>query len=294
MTFVTLIICLLANHYWCRRRRLPVEVWFNGWYRWLERRSAPDTRRWQPRPGLFVVILCVVPLLPLGLLLWLLNGVLLELPLFVLHLLVLLHGLPRINMAELADDYLFRWRQGNYEAAYRYTEQKVPDVFERQPDDYSAMHQQFLDFVLTISFTRVFALLFCYSILGPVAALAYWLLDRTRAEATDLGVRQFAHGLTGLIEWIPVRAVALGFALAGDFVAGAGKLRERLFHEPANLANYALLRSCAVAAMGQPGEVMRDADYALRAAWELTALQELLIRTQVVWVIILTLIILVV
>jgi len=294
MMFLTVIICLLANHYWRRRRRLPVESWFNGWYRWLERRWAHGRKRWLSHPGVFVAILCLLPLLPVAGLLWVLDALLFGLPALVVHLLILLHGMPRLNLADLVNDYLFRWRQGSYEAAYRYTEQVVPEAFERQPTDYSCMNQQFFEFVLGNSFVRLFALLFWYIALGPVAALGYWLLDRTRVEATDLGVRRVAYQLTGLIEWLPTRLVSLGFSLAGDFVAGFGKLRERMLHGPTDLANHSLLKTCAVAGMGRPGDAGREAEYAFRAAWELTALQELLVRTQVVWIIILALLILVV
>lgn len=294
MTFLTLIICLVFNHYWLRRRRLSVELWFNRWYRWLEKRSARGSAPWLPHPAVFVAILSVIPLLPLAALLWLVDGLLLGLPALLIHTLVLLHAMPRTNLGQLVEDYLFRWRQGNYEAAYRYIEQREPEAFERQPSDYSCLNQQFFDFVLLNTFVRIFSLIFWYVLLGPIAALGYWALDRTRVEATDLGVKQVAHQLTGLIEWIPARLVAVGFALAGDFVAGFGKLRERLLHGPTDLATQTLLKNCALASMGQPGGAAREPEYAFRAAWDLAALHNLLLRTQAVWVIVLALLILVV
>ena len=294
MTFLTLLICLLCNHYWLRRRRLSIEAWFSGWYRWLERRSTRGASRWLPHPAVFVLILCVIPVLPLAVLLWAVDGLLLGVPALLIHILVLLHTMPRTNLGRLMEDYLFRWRQGDYESAYRYVEQQEPEAFERQPSDYSCLNQQFFDFVLFNTFVRVFALIFWYVLLGPVAALAYWTLDRTRVEATDLGVAQVAHLLTGLLEWIPARLVAVGFALAGDFVAGFSKLRERLLHGPTDLANQALLKNCVLASMGQPGGAALPTDYAFRAAWDLAALHGLLVRTQAVWVIVLALLILVV
>src|SRR5690554_2345875 len=98
MTFLTLLICLLCNHYWLRRRRLSIEAWFSGWYRWLERRSTRGASRWLPHPAVFVLILCVIPVLPLAVLLWAVDGLLLGVPALLIHILVLLHTMPRTNL----------------------------------------------------------------------------------------------------------------------------------------------------------------------------------------------------
>lgn len=294
MTFVTLLVCLVINHYWLRERRLPVEDWFDGWYRWLERRVTRGGARWLPRPAVFVIVLVVLPLLPLALVVAFTADVLFGLPALLVHILVLLHALPAQNMEELTDGYLLRWRQGNYEAAYRFIDQQAPEALEKVPADYSCLSQQFFDYLLLNSFVRVFSMIFWYAVLGPVGVAAYWLLSRVREESSDLGASSVAHRLTGLVEWIPARITVLGFTLAGDFVAGFGKLRERLLHEPSDLANRTLLKNAALASMASPGRPGSQPEFAFRAAWELTALRDLLIRTQVVWIIILALLILVV
>ena len=103
-----------------------------------------------------------------------------------------------------------------------------------------------------------------------------------------------AHTLLALLDWLPVRMVALAFALAGDFVAGFNRLRARLFEPLDAEQGLDLLDECARRAMSSSGLVDRDSEFALRAAAELTEMRALLQRTQIVWVAVLALIVLVV
>lgn len=60
---------------------------------------------------------------------------------------------------------------------------------------------------------RIFAVLFWFALLGPVAAVIY----RMVALATQANVSKTTEVL-GILDWLPVRFFSLAFALVGNFV----------------------------------------------------------------------------
>ncbi len=72
--------------------------------------------------------------------------------------------------------------------------------------------------------TYTFAVLFWYIVLGPLGAILYRMvaqltnLSSKPNDTTLNGIIGVAHTLENLLDWIPVRLVALGYALAGHFV----------------------------------------------------------------------------
>lgn len=296
MIFLVVLTTLLLNHFWRRERGLPVDAWFDRWQRWLldaEQRFPEAVRQWS---GTLPLLALIIPLIPLAILLWLADGRLFGLLSIGIHIVVLMYCMARININELIDEYLALWRHGNFEAAYLHVSERVPGGFGRPPEDYALMHQQFLDHVLLVNFRRLFAVLFWYILLGPLAALFYFLLQevlRSRTVLTDKASESLAMRLQAILEWVPARLLSLAFALAGDFVAAFNRLRERIAADLDSESNIALLRVCALSAIGKADNDLRE-DYSRRAAWELESLRDLMQRAQVVWVIVLALIILVV
>jgi AmpE protein len=297
MIFLVVLITLLLNYYWRRERSLPVDAWFERWQQWLlaaEERLPNAAKGWS---GTLPMLALLVPLIPLAILLWLAHGRLFGLLSVGIHVVVLMYCMARINVNELVDEYLALWRHGNFEAAYHHVSQRVPGGFGRPPEDYALMHQQFLDHVLLVNFRRLFAVLFWYILLGPLAALFYFLLQqvlKTGKVLTDRASDAMAKRLQAILEWVPARLLCLAFALAGDFVASFNRLRERFGAGLDSDRNIALLRVCSLAAIGKADSDLREADYSRRAAWELESLRDLMLRTQFVWVIVLALAILVV
>lgn len=297
MIFLTVITCLLINHYWRRERRLPVDGWFDAWQAWLSNhnnRLPAFMRNWS---GTLPVLALLLPMVPPALLLWLAEGRLFGLLTLGLHVLILIYCFTRFNLLALIEDYLACWREGNYEAAYLQAVAQAPDAFRSRTDDYAGMHQQFLDYVLMVSLRRLFAVLFWYIVLGPLGALFYFLLQQMLSADVLLEDRASSRAwqrFLSLAEWVPARLLALAFALAGDFVAGFQRLREHLLDNLAPHHNIALLIDCAVAAIGKPDTSIRDAEYSVQASWRLEALRDLVLRSQIVWVIAVAMIILVV
>jgi AmpE protein len=297
MTFIIVLSCLLLNFYWRRDRMLPLDGWFDSWQSFLRSRQHSLPAFLSAWPGTLPLIAIVLPLIPVGLLLWLASGQLMGLLSFILHLVLVMYCLPRVNLDALIEDYLERWSRGNFEAAYLHSENLAPGIFDESFDDYARMHAQFTRFVLVCSFRRVLAVLFWYILLGPLAALFSLLVQQSVRSGVLLETEKaqwLAHGLLAILEWLPVRMVALAFALAGDFVAGFNKLRARLLEPLDADLGLDLLEECAGKAMGSAEMHYKDSEFALRAAADLSALRALLQRTQIVWVAVLALIVLVV
>lgn len=295
MTFIIVLSALLLNHYWRHNRLLAVDGWFERWLRFLESRSEAWSQTQPAWPLALPMLAVVLPLLPVALLLWLVQGQLMGLLTLALHLALVMYCLPRVNLDTLVEDYLERWNRGNFEAAYLHSEQLAPGIFDESFDDYARMHEQFSRFVLVCCFRRIMAVLFWYILLGPLAALFYvliqFLLRSHHLLMQPRALRQVQQ-LLAILDWLPVRLVALAFALAGDFVAAFNRLRSSVLEAPRPTSGLRLLQACAHEAMGPV--VDGDSEFALRAAADLQALRSLLQRTQLVWVAVLALIILVV
>lgn len=297
MTFMIVLSCLLLNFYWRKDRMLPVDGWFDSWQQFLKSRHSTLPAFMRDWPGTLLLLAVTLPLIPVLVLLWLASGQFMGLLSFGLHLLLVMYCLPRVNLDALIEDYLERWNRGNFEAAYLHSENLAPGIFDESFDDYARMHAQFTRFVLVCSFRRVLAVLFWYILLGPAGALFYVLVQqvvRTGMLLEEPGAMWLAHRLLAILEWLPVRMVAMAFALAGDFVAGFNKLRARLLEPLDDDLGLDLLDECAQSAMSSGGSSDKDSEFAARAAADLAALRALLQRTQLVWVAVLALIVLVV
>ncbi|MDP2285072.1 MAG: regulatory signaling modulator protein AmpE [Pseudohongiella sp.] len=297
MTFFVVLSCLLLNHYWRKERLLPVDNWFEHWQQILlaQQYRLPDgLRQW---PLTLPILFLLIPLIPVALVLLIAEGRLMGLLTLGLHFLLLMYCLPRVNIDVLIEEYLQRWDRGNYEAAYLHTVQVAPSVFNESFDDYARMHVSFSQFVLVTSFRRIFAVLFWYILFGPLGALFYLLLQQLIATGGLLQTGRsdaVAERLLAILEWVPVRMVALAFALAGDFVATFKVIKSRIFDQLDPDSGLDLLKESAAAAMMTSERVGKDIDFAARASAELRELRGLLMRTHVVWVVVLALIILVV
>lgn len=297
MTFIIVLSCLLLNFYWRKDRMLPVDGWFDSWQEFLLSRQHHLPAFVSSWPGTLPLLAVLLPLVPVAFVLWLASGQLIGLLSFGLHLVLVMYCLPRVNLDALIEDYLERWNRGNFEAAYLHSENLAPGIFDESFNDYARMHGQFTRFVLICSFRRVLAVLFWYIVAGPLGAMLYVLVQHVVRSGVLLEPPRalwLAHKLLAALEWLPVRMVALAFALAGDFVKGFNALRARLV-EPLDVElGLALLEECAQKAMSAPVDIDKDSEFALRAGAELAELKALLQRTQVVWVAVLALIVLVV
>lgn len=117
---------------------------------------------------------------------------------------------------------------------------------------------------------RLFAVAFWFAILGAVGAILYrltWVLAQPRAEEPETEPQVFrasARHLIAIMDWVPVRLLALSYALAGSFEdamhewQGAPAAEGDLF-----AANYELLQGVAFGAL-RPDRYETDEELALQ------------------------------
>jgi AmpE protein len=295
MTLLTVLLGLLVNHHWRSERQLPVDAWlpeFQGWLLRNAHRLPEPVRQW---PLTLALLAIVPPLVLLAALLWLTSGAVFGIVSLGIHVLVLLYCFARLNQQDEVEHYAALWQHGNYEAAYLYISEHAPDAFSPGLQDYGLMHQQFLAYLQVQAFRNLFAVLFWYIVLGPLGALCYWLCVQVRRsglllQEDDAG-RQ-ADLVLAALEWLPARLLALSYALAGHFVESFAELRERIARGLDVQENLELLQAAAEQAAGLAG--LHSAGVTDRVTGSLKSLQDLMVRAQVVWVIVLALAILVV
>ncbi|MDP2228353.1 MAG: hypothetical protein Q8J78_12845 [Moraxellaceae bacterium] len=132
-------------------------------------------------------------------------------------------------------------------------------------------------------FRELFAPLFWFLLLGPVAALVYYLL-RLMVSADELPSDSPAPRCLHWMEWPAARVLALGFALAGDFTATWQHWRRVVFEREAPALD--LLEDAATAAQPVRLEAGAGRDELLLALESVSALFR---RTLVLWVVLLAL-----
>lgn len=267
MSFLVVLLVLLIEKFSDSRPRLQRDGLWLGQLRRLE-----GERSLAASPWLVLALLVLLPVLLLGVLLWMLEPLAygwLSLP---LHLLVLLYSLGRGEVKRELGPFRDAWRRGDEEAAALVAER---DLGLREPDAPSLL-QAAQGLLLWRSYQGFFAVIFWYVLLGPAAALAYRLLALTVEHAQREALRERAGQLRHAFDWLPVRVLLASFALVGDFVAVNRALLHQLldWDVPARR----LLAEVGPLAADLEANITGDAGVA-----RLDALGALLVRTRMLW-----------
>lgn len=91
---------------------------------------------------------------------------------------------------------------------------------------------------------QLFAGIFWYIILGPIALLAYRLISLSKSRST---VAAEATLLTNILDWIPARITALLYLFVGHYQAGVNTYTRLFFTRPE--LNATLLQECGIKAI---------------------------------------------
>lgn len=214
----------------------------------------------------------VLPLLPLALLLTLLQPLAygwLSLP---LHLLVVVYSLGRGDVMADLGPFRDAWRREEAQAAFHVAERDLGILGGSESELIGRVHGH----LLWQGYQSFFAVIFWYALLGPVAALAYRLLALALEHARQPALREQAARVRHILDWLPVRALVLSFALVGNFLAVIRVLLHWLLAWDIS----------AAALLGKAGRVASDVEAVeLGAAGvaSLDALWQLLVRAAVLW-----------
>lgn len=253
MKFLVILAALLINHYWTKDRALPGDAWFHRFVQFLQARSARLSQNLVGSQELLSWLAVLVPALSLMALLYILDGVLLGFVSFCVHVALLLLLFDPQHLRAWVAQYLGHWRKGDFEAAFLRLQQRHPTLALDSVYSHREVHVRCYRYILRNSFERLFAVLFWYLALGPVAALAYYSLMQLRTHGylrsnIGIGDEHYLRRFVAVLEWPAARLLGLTFSLAGNFDATFARLRAGFFD--GSVAAVEFVSRCAHAATG--------------------------------------------
>lgn len=243
MNLIALLIGLVVE-------RLATQLFHWRRLRWLDRiidfgfRQAERIANW---PALIpVVLLAAALVLPVFLVIFGLGGTLAGFTYLILAIVVLFFSLGPRDIGEEVDEYCKALDSEDEEAIQIAAKAIVEDDV---PTDARERIQRVEESVCVQANNRLFAVVFWFVLLGPLAAWAYRVTDlirrravfsasraaeanqdtETEASSNASGnaeaVRDAAEMLHGWLAWIPARLTAVGYAAAGHFDEAIAAMR---------------------------------------------------------------------
>lgn len=267
MSFLVLLLVVWVEKFSSWRSRIQQD---GPWLRQLAKVEASP--RLKTAPWLALGLLVLLPVLVLGLVLWMLEPVAYGWLALPVHLLVVIYSLGRGDVLAALGPFRDAWRRGDSQAAYHVAERDLAlDASEG-----GALLLRVQGYLLWQAYQSFFAVIFWYALLGPMAALAYRLLALTAEHSQEPALRERAVQLRHGFDWVPVRLLAASFALVGNFVAVSRALLHELLSWDVSAAR--LVIDAGRAASESPEPVLGEAGVA-----SLDALWQLLVRAAVLW-----------
>ncbi len=265
MSFLVLVLVLWFEKFSALRQRLQRDGFFIGELVRLERSG-------KVHPWWTLAILVLAPVALLVLLLHVLEPVAYGLLALPVHLLVLIYSLGRGDIKASLGPFRDAWRRGDDQAALHVAERDLGLA----ADDAPSLLVRVQGHLLWQAYQSFFAVIFWYFLLGPGAALAYRLLALSAENSRQPALKERAEQLRHALDWLPVRVLALSFALVGNFVA----VVRVMLHE---LLNWHISAGHLVARVGRVADNMPEEEDTQRGLGRLDSLWELLLRCAVLW-----------
>ena len=126
------------------------------------------------------------------------------------------------------------------------------------------------------AYQSIFAVIFWYFLLGPVAALSYRLLALAAEHSKNPELAERAQQLRHAFDRLPVRLLAASFALVGNFGAVSKVMLHELLSWEVSAAQLIDKAGCAAAELPAP-QAGREGVTSLDTLWAL------LLRAAMLW-----------
>jgi AmpE protein len=231
MNLIALLIGLVIE-------RLATQLFHWRRMRWMDRlidfgfRQADRLATW---PAIIpVILLAVVLVLPVFAVIWSLGSTLAGFTYLLLAVVVLFFSLGPQDIGEEVGEYCRALESGEDEQVNNAAKAIVEDAVPADADERTSCVEAA---VCVQANNRLFAVVFWFVILGPLAAWAYRATDLIRrravfsaardeqADGNSARVRDAAEMLHGWLAWIPARLTAVGYAAAGHMDDALAALR---------------------------------------------------------------------
>ncbi|MEQ8314440.1 MAG: regulatory signaling modulator protein AmpE [Gammaproteobacteria bacterium] len=311
MKFLVILLCLTINYLWLK----DLDRFDDTWFIHFRRKIAAFMESVDAAPPLSAIAPLVfiygIPLLLVGVLLLLLQDIAFGLFTMALHMLVLLIAFDRTQPGNLVNCFLQHWRRGDTGACKDYLEQEICIPEESDVSSPEAMSEFFKEQLIYRCFEKMFVMFFWYMLTGPLGIVfcyvSYQLRD-TQADDIVATESRWIDTAIYLLEWIPLRLLAITFSLAGNFVHSFDQLRSVFWEFNPEQASSIQLYSYASSALtdapnaysgsagnGEEGEgetrdLSQEEQQILDQEREIENLQALLERSQAIWLAVLALI----
>lgn len=132
-------------------------------------------------------------------------------------------------------------------------EREIARHFSDAGGDEGGLERQVLEGILVEANSRVFAVIVWFLLLGPLGAVLYRSACLLLAveDAANRPSALWAMRLLGILDWLPVRLLALGYAVMGAFDGAFARLRRDALsvEEPLYERNRLLLREAGTEAL---------------------------------------------
>jgi AmpE protein len=309
MKFLVILVCLIINYLWLKDLDRFNDSWFFQFRCRMEdfpsKISSAPSLQWL----LGISFTYLIPLFVLVATLYLVADQFFGLPTMLIHILVLLVALDRIQPGKLAKGFLEKWTAGDIQGCVLYLKQELAMPEAIKVDDEESLSDYFSKQLVYRSFERMFVMFFWYILSGPIGILVCYISYQLRdiqlesvAVSEERDYQQHESEAKSiaktiwLLEWIPMRLLAVTFSLTGNFVHCFENLKNSFWATNADSSSADLLygyASCALAGMTEvdSSEESKEASPIARArlqkAAQIQALLALLERSQAVWLILL-------
>jgi AmpE protein len=279
--------------------RLATQIFHWRRMRWLDRiidlgfRQVDRMANW---PAIIpVILLGIVLVLPVAGVIWILGDALAGFAYLLLAIVVLFFSLGPHDIGEDVVAYCRALEADDDEQVHNAAKAIVEDDVPDDPAERTSLVEAA---VCVQANNRLFAIVFWFMLLGPLAAWAYRVTDLIRRRAVFTAareedkdghvarIRDAAEMLHGWLAWIPARLTAIGYAAAGHMDEAIAALRAPTEDHDLTTSkrNEALLARVGVAALAlqdRPDETA--CDRAIRGA---EAANHLVFKLFLIWAVI--------
>ena len=294
MNLIALLIGLVIE-------RLATQLFHWRRMRWMDRiidfgfAQSQKVANWPPL--LPVVLLAVVLVLPVFAVIFALGDTLAGFAYLLLAIVVLFFSLGPRDIGEEVDEYC-KALEGENEEEIRHAAKAIAE--DDVPDDPRERITCVEESVCVQANNRLFAVIFWFVLLGPLAAWAYRVTDlirrrsvfnASRSESESDGeslFRDAAVTLHGWLAWIPARLTAVGYATAGHFDEAIAAMRAPTEDRDATTSEHSenLLARVGVAALAL--QDLPDETITERGVRGAAAANRLVFRLLLIWAVIIS------
>lgn len=215
MIFLIILIALFAERYLLEQEDFRQHLWFRDYCRWFRHLPMGE---WLSEGKAAIIALLFLPLAVLLIVhswsMEALGGT----PEWILSFIILLLTLGPKDLEHQVTDFIDARDHGSTERANRI----ASEIMERKAEETEPeLSIRVSEAIVEQANNRLLAVLFWFSILGPLGAVLYRLTSLaekfSRDDSERENINQQAFHLLHILNWVPARLIAATYALVGNF-----------------------------------------------------------------------------